>query len=469
MRRAAILVAFLVIGLTAAVVPPERTSQAQANCFSETGFCITNAAFNDYFNSRGQVRIFGYPVSRSFTLEGFEVQIFQRVVLQMNQGNVSRLNLLDPNVMPMTRANASVFPPPDPALASAAPQVGAPNYASQVVEFVRSVAPDTLNGQPVGFFNLFNTTVPAPPGSNPDIVTLLNLEIWGVPTSRPAADPNNGGFIYQRFQRGIMHFRAEVPVTEGILVGEYFKAVITGQNLPPDLAQDMQGSRYLGQYNPQVANSVNRPAELQNTDMTGAFVPGTGPVTPGTGTVPTPQPTTPSGPTATATVTPTTTANFPSVSIQVDDERVDPGQRVRVTLIATDDTGVDWIQFEGRRDDDNNNDNAADDPAFARQTLECDGETQCARFIDITPTISGDYRLRARARDQDENRSEWTSISLRVREGGAPTATATTGAPAATPTATTAAPGPDNRTPTPTTPPAPGPDNPTPTATTTAR
>src|SRR5918997_5563025 len=99
MRRAAILVAFLVIGLTAAVVPPERATEAQANCFNETGFCITNSAFNDYFNNRGQVRIFGYPVSRSFTLEGFEVQIFQRVVLQMNQGNVARLNVLDPNVM----------------------------------------------------------------------------------------------------------------------------------------------------------------------------------------------------------------------------------------------------------------------------------------------------------------------------------------------------------------------------------
>ena len=90
------------------------------------------------------------------------------------------------------------------------------------------------------------------PGQVPDpnLVTLLNLEIWGLPTSNPAADPGNGGFIYQRCQRGIMHFRAEVPVTEGILVGEYFKAVITGRSLPPDLAADMQGSRYNDQYSP---------------------------------------------------------------------------------------------------------------------------------------------------------------------------------------------------------------------------
>ena len=52
----------------------------------------------------------GYPVSRSFTLDGFEVQFFQRVILQMRGGQIQRLNVLDPSVMPMTWANQSVFP-----------------------------------------------------------------------------------------------------------------------------------------------------------------------------------------------------------------------------------------------------------------------------------------------------------------------------------------------------------------------
>ncbi|MDP8922047.1 MAG: hypothetical protein M3O34_04125 [Chloroflexota bacterium] len=432
MRRTAILAAFLVMGLTAAFVPPGRPTQAQANCFPQTGFCITNPAFAQYFNNTGQVDIFGYPVSRSFTLEGFEVQIFQRVVLQMNQGNVARLNVLDPNIMPMTRANASIFPAPDQELAAAAPQPGAPNYAQQVVEFVRSVAPNTFNGQPVNFFTEFNTTVPSGPGDNPDIVTLRNLEIWGVPTSRPAPDPNNGGFIYQRFQRGIMHFRAEVPVTEGILVGQYFRDVIAGRNLPPDLAQDMQGSRFLGQYAPGAPNWLARPAELPNTDLTAAFEPGTGAVTPPPGPPPTQAP---AGPTATPTVTPTTTAGVPTVTLQIDDDRIDPGQDVQVTIIARDDNGVDWIQFEGV-DEDNGNDNAADDPALARQELDCDDRTECAQVFTISPTVAGDYVLRARARDTEGNRSEWTTTSLRVREGDAPTATptATTVPPTATPT-----------------------------------
>ena len=87
-----------------------------------------------------------------------------------------------------------------------------------------------------------------------------------------------------------MHFDASCGCTQGILVGEYFKAVLTGQNLPPDLAADMQGSRYLGQYNPNNVNALNRPGELQNTNMTGAFVQGTSAVQPGTGQGTTTQP-----------------------------------------------------------------------------------------------------------------------------------------------------------------------------------
>ena len=311
MKRLAALTTFVLVAMVAALAPPGTPSEAQANCFPETDFCITNPQFADYFAERGGVRILGYPISRSFTLEGFEVQFFQRVVLQMQGGQVARLNLLDPNVMPMTRANQSTFPPPDPALAAQAPPVTSPTYAQDVAAFIKRVAPDTWNGMPVGFYTLFSTTVPVDIAftgqtPNPDQVTLLNLEIWGLPTSNPAADPNNGGFVYQRWQRGIMHFRAEGPVTEGILVGDYFKSVITGKNLPPDLAADMQGSRYLGQYSPGSPGWTARPAELPSTDMTGAFEPGTGSVT-----APAPhRPAAAAGtPTATTTVTTTPTAD----------------------------------------------------------------------------------------------------------------------------------------------------------------
>ncbi|MCC7370043.1 MAG: hypothetical protein IT306_16580 [Chloroflexi bacterium] len=452
MKRLTILVSALLLSLFATLAPPSHVTKAQESCFPETGFCVTNPAFMEYFRVRGGVRIMGYPISRSLMLEGFEVQFFQRVVLQMQNGQVQRLNILDPNIMPMTRANQSVFPAPDPALASQAPQVGSSDYARQVVEFVRRVAPDTFGGQPVGFFNLFNTTVPvaiAFPGQtpNPDLVTLLNLEIWGLPTSNPAPDPGNGGFVYQRFQRGIMHFRAEVPVTEGILVGEYLKAVITGRSLPPDLAEDMRTSRFSGQYSPDAPGWVGRPSELQNSNLTAAFEPGTGNVTP---------PPAPSTPTPTVTVSPAA----PTVTIQLDDPLIDSGQTIRITLIARHTRPIDWIEWEGVDGENVTDDEFSPsvDPQLARQRLSCDSRTECAQVVSVSPTTAGRYTLRARARDVDENRSAWTGVNLRVRPANTPTITPTapaTQTPTAVPTDTppaTETPVPATQTPAPTAP-----------------
>jgi hypothetical protein len=261
---------------------------------------------------------------------------------------------------------------------------------------------------------------------NPDLVTLLNLEIWGLPTSNPAADPGNGGFVYQRFQRGIMHFRAEVPVTEGILVGEYLKAVITGRGLPPDLAEDMQSSRFRAQYSPGSPGWLARPGELPNTDMNGAFEPGSGPVA---------QPPAPATPTPGApTSTPVPIA--PTVTIQVEDPLIDSGQSVRITLIARHSSPIDWIEWEGIEGEDITDEefSPATDPQLARQQLACDGRTDCAQIVTIAPTTGGRYTLRARARDTAGVRSEWTGINFRVRPAHTPTITPTP-LPAATATA----------------------------------
>jgi hypothetical protein len=457
MKRAAILCAFLLVGVLAAVGPRSRETEAQANCFPETGFCVTNPAFMEYFRLRGGVRIMGYPVSRSFTLEGFEVQFFQRVILQLQGNMVQRLNVLDPNVMPMTRANQSVFPAPDPALAAQAPQVGTPDYPRQVVEFVRRVAPDDWNGQNVGFFNLFNTTVPvdiAFPGQtpNPDLVTLLNLEIWGLPTSNPAPDPGNGGFIYQRFQRGIMHYRAHVPVTEGILVGEYLKAVMTNRSLPPDLAEDMRSSRFNAQYSPGSPGWLARPGELQSTNLNGAFEPGTGPVS-----QPAPPPTSP--PAATATPPATATPIGPSATIQVDDDLIDPGQTITVTIIGRSSANVyvlEWRTVYGNESPDGDR-SPATDPQLAPRDFFCDqSRTDCASVWTVSPTTPGRYTLWARVTDTTATLSPWVGTPLRVREGSAATPTPTvTPTPPATatvpPTATATATSTETATPTPTT------------------
>jgi hypothetical protein len=85
------------------------------------------------------------------------------------------------------------------------------------------------------------------------------------------ADPNNSNFVYQRFQRGIMHHDASTGVTRGILLADYLKSVLTAQNLPDDLREQARGSRFYGQYSPGAPLWLARPTDLPGTDLSWAF------------------------------------------------------------------------------------------------------------------------------------------------------------------------------------------------------
>ena len=254
-------------------IPPAPPVVHDSRYFPQTSFRIDHDPFWDYFNARGSVRTFGYPVSRTFLFLGCTTQFFQRQLMQQcGTGPVQLMNLLDPDLMPYNQINFSVFPAHDPAVASGAPAPGTPNYGQAVLNYVRSVAPDTFEGQNVRFYTTFVTTVPGvDPSTDPDTAALVNLEIWGFPTSNPQFDPTNRGFVYQRFQRGIMHFDAASGATQGILLSDYFKSIITGRNLPPDLAAQAVGSRFLNQYCPGAPGWVCRPSQLPATDLTFAF------------------------------------------------------------------------------------------------------------------------------------------------------------------------------------------------------
>src|SRR6202023_2761936 len=115
-----------------------------------------------------------------------------------------------------------------------------PTYATAILDYVHKTAQDSFDGQPVRFQStFFNTISPDVAGTrDPNILGLLDLEIWGAPISGPAYDPTNHNFIYQRFQRGIMHYDTSCGCTQGLLLADYLKALITGNNLPGDLASD---------------------------------------------------------------------------------------------------------------------------------------------------------------------------------------------------------------------------------------
>ncbi len=251
--------------------------------FQETGFAVDNDAFWDYFTHRGGIRTLGYPISRTFQFQGYPTQFFQRLVLQEVPGQgVQRLNLLDPGLLPYTRINGSQFPPVTEEVKQATPRADDPNYDTRIVDFVRQYAPNTLDGRRVGFFDAFMGTVTSQDafpseGGHEELLPLLNLEIWGTPTSRPMQDPNNAQFVYLRFQRGILHYQGQDaqgnPITEGILLGDWFKSLITGQNLPSDLeAQARAGnSPYLRQYDPNSPYWIARPSQLPDTNLSFAF------------------------------------------------------------------------------------------------------------------------------------------------------------------------------------------------------
>lgn len=270
-------------GRTGAEATVQERLRSDPRFFPETNFSIRDDRFWDYFHKRGGVRTFGYPVSRPFIFHGTLVQFFQRHVMQLQpDGRVGLLNLFDDGLLPYTRFNGSTVPEADPSIIAEAPRPGTPDYLRFLPEFLRRYVPDTWDGMPVKFFDRFMNTVSFrdvfPDGRGDDgLMTGFNLEMWGFPTSAPAADPNNGNFVYQRFQRGIMHYDATKGVTEGLLLADYLKAIIIGAPLPRDLEEQARTSpvyRTLrGQYNPRTGAGPLRPDELPATDMTDAFEP----------------------------------------------------------------------------------------------------------------------------------------------------------------------------------------------------
>jgi hypothetical protein len=243
--------------------PPATNAPPMAHderYFSQTGYRIDDDQVWAFFQQYGGTSAFGFPVSRMVTMQGCPVQVFQRHIIQVCPGQgVALINLLDPEWFPYTQVNGSTFPGPDPTLKNSTPQVGTPTYATDIVDFINANVPDSFNGAPVNFLQTFNA--------------LGGLTIWGAPISKPAPEPTNANFIYQRFQRGIMHFIAGQG-TQSILLADYLKSIITNQNVPPDLLAQSRESKWFNQYCPGQAGWLCRPADLPATDLTFAFVQG---------------------------------------------------------------------------------------------------------------------------------------------------------------------------------------------------
>jgi polysaccharide biosynthesis protein PslG len=258
------------------ILPASPAMAADPRYFSETGFRIADDQIWDYFQKRGGINQFGFPVSRKFQFMGSQVQFFQRRIVQIQSGGIGQINLLDPGFMPYTNINGATFPANDANLVKTAPAVGSADYAKAIQEWIKANAPETSNGKAVKFYSTyanavtFKTAFPDGKGE-PALLPGMNLEMWGAPTSAPAVDPKNNNFIYQRFQRGIMHYDAASGSTQGLLLADYFKSIITGQNLPGDLDSQAKGSPFYKQYDNSKANGLARPDQMPNSNLKDAF------------------------------------------------------------------------------------------------------------------------------------------------------------------------------------------------------
>ena len=142
--------------------------------FPATGYRISSPALLDYFQHRGGVRTFGYPVSNEFPLLGQRVQIFQRQMLSSPPTAPSHRRHPRPRHPARSRHIDGLSLPagrPGPGR-RARRRPARPTTTVQALAFVNLYVPDDWNGLPVNFqTDVPRTRSPAPTPSAPTRAT----------------------------------------------------------------------------------------------------------------------------------------------------------------------------------------------------------------------------------------------------------------------------------------------------------
>lgn len=222
----------------------------------QTGFRVDNDLIWEYVSHRGGLDAFGPPVSRTFLLQGFVVQLFRRRAVQLHgRGQPRVLNLLDPGLLPYTSFDGTPVPAFDPVLVGTAPD---PRDAGPTLAWVTAHAPDTFDGRPVNFHRTFLDGA---------------LELWGVPISRPTVDPAHPDVVSLRWQRGVTRYDGGCRCTRAILPAGALAALLSGVGIPADVAREAAASPFARQFDPARPRAVRDPAALPLTDLSDAFAP----------------------------------------------------------------------------------------------------------------------------------------------------------------------------------------------------
>ncbi len=264
------------------VSAPVARPAADARYFAGTGYRVANRYFFRYFQQHGGSRTLGQPISNQFRYLGFPVQLYEnRMLLLQPDNTVFVVPLGNSDAFPFTTVNGMTIPANDPSIAAMMPQdPNAPDYSQQTLAAVYQLVPDTMpDGTQVNFLTTYLNSVTYqeafPAGDQPqELLPYVAFQVWGRPLTNAVPDPNNPSMIYQRFENGIMAYDGNAGTTTSLPLGSWLASLLTGQNVPSDLASAAQGGRFINQYQaggPPPARA--RPDELPDSDLTNAFVP----------------------------------------------------------------------------------------------------------------------------------------------------------------------------------------------------
>jgi hypothetical protein len=262
--------------------PPPVDPATGSRFFPETGFSVVDDNIWLYYHRRGGQRTFGAPISRLMLLHGAWIQQFERGVLQVYEdGRVTNVNLFESPYLPYETLGDLIMPPVDEFLLATAPAPDDPNIADNSQEFVREHSPEQVGDLATRFYSRYMATVLFRDAffdgrGDPNLVPGFNLEIWGLPTSRPSPlvtgpDAVDPAVLLLRYQRGVMRHDARAGSTEAVPLGYYLRAIIAGDDSIPGLAAVASSSPLWAQYDPDAVNRVARPDFLAATNLELAF------------------------------------------------------------------------------------------------------------------------------------------------------------------------------------------------------
>jgi hypothetical protein len=261
--------------------PPPVDPLTGPRLFTDTGFAVADDSIWQFYVRRGGQRTFGSPISRLMLLNGAWVQIFEKGMLQAFEDRVVSVNMLEPPYLPYESVGDLVLPPSDDGLIASAPDPAGPNFATQAQDFVRDNAPEFFEQLAPHFYETFLGTVRFSDAffdgrGDANLIPGFNLEIWGLPTSRPALSVSRDqvvdpGVALLRFQRGLMIHDSRAGTTGAAPLGYALRSIIAGDASQPGLAEVAAFSPIWGQYDPDAVNWVARPDELAETNLVLAF------------------------------------------------------------------------------------------------------------------------------------------------------------------------------------------------------